>query len=304
MEGDPVPIVYCLLDPAGETQYIRIGRTYRGDSMVMERPPVTDSLLWQAQMEVYMEEYQAGTLLKTYEFLPVTGAPKDSGFFPQDALSLWSGRMKPVPGNEYRLYVYSGNMDLMVTARTTAHGLPEIIDPMKLPGRKVNFEAGQPFTARWYPGNYTGVYEMIFRIHYQDSSGSGIRFRSADYSSGGIYDIRHDQVLDYSMGGPSFFKAMAGQIEPTDSLVRRVISVEFMMISGGLDLSFYYRSVNDAGTNFTNFLDFTNLINGTGIFASRSTIRITNLELSNVTIDEMAHGNIMSSRGFLDSRGQ
>jgi hypothetical protein len=97
---------------------------------------------------------------------------------------------------------------------------------------------------------------------------------------------------------------MAAQIEPADSLTRRVISVEYIMFAGGIDLSFYYRSVNDAGTNFTNFLDYTNLVNGVGIFASRSITRISNLELSNVTIDQLAHGSITGNLGFLDSRGQ
>lgn len=304
MKGNPVPVVYCLLDPGTDIQYIRIGRTYHGDSTLMESPPVKDSLVWQEQMDVYMEEYQAGTLIKTFDFLPAANAEKDSGFYPKEALALWSGNFRPEPGNEYRLYVYFADLDMMVTAKTTAHGLPAVVDPMNLPGRKVNFEAGQPFIARWYPGAYTGVYELIFRIHYQDSTGSGIRFRYADYSSGGIYDIRHNQLVDHPMGGPSFFKAMASQIPDTDTITRRVISAEFIMVTGGLDLSFYYRSVTDAGTNFTNFLDFTNLVNGVGVFASRSITKVSNLELSNVTIDELAHGSETSHLGFKDSRGQ
>lgn len=303
-DGQPVPVVYCLLDPATEVQYVRIGRSYLGGVNGADHSPVSDSTVWDVPHEVYMEEYTAGLKGKTYRFEPDTTIPKDTGFFPVSNLRLYSSAFKPVPGNFYQLYVYFPGLDKMVSSKTTVHGSPDIVDPLPLSIRKINFEPGQPYTIRWYPGMNSGVYQMIFRINYRDSSAFGQEFNTADYSSEGLYNLQTDQMLEYRMGGPSFFTAMAKEIPVISGIVREVVSVEFIMISGGADLGIHYRSGMETGSNFTNLMDFSNIGNGIGIFSSRSVTRIPNLALSGVTLDELARGEQTRSLGFKDSKGQ
>ncbi len=303
MEGSAVPVVYCLLDPASDVQYVRIGRSYRGGDNAMIQSPETDSTVWNIAHEVYIEEYAGDIKGKTYRFDPDNTIEKDSGFFPDNNLRLYSSEFKPVPGNFYHLYVYFPDLDKMVSAKTTVHGTPEILDPLPLSIRKVNFEPGQPFTIRWNPGVYTGVYEMIFRVYYRDSTAAGLEFNSADYSSEGIYNLKTDQMLDYGMGGPSFLTAMAKEIPVISGVVRQVVSVEFIMISGGFDLGVHYRSGKETGSNFTNLMDYSNIGNGVGIFASRSLSRVPNLALSGVTLDLLARSEKTRSLGFTDSKG-
>jgi tRNA (Thr-GGU) A37 N-methylase len=50
-------------------------------------------------------------------------------------------------------------------------------------------------------------------------------------------------------------------------------------------------------------MEYSNIGNGVGIFASRSISRVPNLALSNVTLDELANGDITSALGFKDSKG-
>ena len=302
--GQPVPVVYGLLDPASEVQYLRIGRSYVGGVDAMNQPPVTDSTVWNIPHEVYMEEYTDGLKGNTYRFEPDTIIKKDSGFFPVANLRVYSSGFKPVPGKTYHLYVYFPDLDKMVSAKTTVHGSPTIVDPMPLSIRKINFEPGQPFTIRWYPGLNSGVYQMIFGIYYRDSSAVGQEFNTADYASDGIYNLQTDQMLEYGMGGPSFFAAMAKEIPVITGMVREVISVEFIMISGNDDLGIHYRSGLETGTNFTNLVEYSNIGNGIGIFSSRSVSSVPNLSLSGVTLDQLAHGEQTRSLGFKDSKGQ
>jgi hypothetical protein len=49
-------------------------------------------------------------------------------------------------------------------------------------------------------------------------------------------------MQEYSMGGPSFFQAMAREIPVKPGVVRQVISVEFIMMSGNEDLAIHFRS--------------------------------------------------------------
>lgn len=303
MEGSPVPVVYSLLDPSAVVQYVRISRSYQGGEDAMTHSPGVDSTVWDIPHEVYMEEYANEKRINTYRFEPDNSIQKDSGYFPANNLRLYSSRFKPVPGNFYHLYVYFPDLDKMVSAKTTVHGTPEIVDPLPLSVRKINFEPGQPYTIRWFPGAYTGVYQMIFRLNYKDSTAAGLEFNTADYASEGIFNLKTDQMLDYGMGGPSFFSAMAEKIPVISGIVREVVSVEFIMISGGEDLGIHYRSGLETGSNFTNLMEFSNIGNGIGVFASRSISRVPNLILSEVTVDQLARNEKTRMLGFKDSKG-
>ncbi|MCX6223861.1 MAG: hypothetical protein NTV01_03790 [Bacteroidia bacterium] len=251
-----------------------------------------------------MEEYTDGLKGNTFRFEPDTIIKKDTGFFPVANLRVYSSAFKPIAGNTYRLYVFFPDLDKMVFAKTIVHGSPQIVDPLPLSIRKINFEPGQPFTIRWYPGLNSGVYQMIFRIYYRDSSAVGEEFNSADYASAGIYNLHTDQMLEYPMGGLAFFTAMAKEIPVISGMVRNVISVEFIMTSGGADLGIHYQSSVETGNNFTNLADYSNIDNGLGIFSSRIESRIPNLTLSGVTLDELARGETTRLLGFRDSKGQ
>jgi hypothetical protein len=301
--GQPVPIVYCLLDPADDIQYVRIGRSYVGATTNPDQAPASDSTVWDITHEIYIEEYTNGEKMETYRFDPDSTMKKDTGFFPVSNLRVYSSAFKPVPGNSYQLYVYFPDLDKMVFAKTVVHGSPQIMDPLPLSIRKINFEPGQPYTIRWYPGLNTGVYQMIFRIYYRDSSASGEEFHTADYSSAGVYNLWTDQMMEYGMGGPAFFAAMAKNIPVIPGMVREVISVEFIMISGGADLGIHYQSSVGIENNFTNLAEYSNIGNGLGVFSSRTESRIPNLTLSGVTLDELARGATTRSLGFKDSKG-
>lgn len=302
-DSEPVPIVYCLLDPADSVQYVRIGRSYQAGSNGFSESPEPDSVVWNIQHEVYIEEYADEIRGSTYEFQPDNNISKDSGFFPVTGLRVYSSSFRPVPGYSYRLYVYFPDLDKMVSARMTVHDLPEIMDPLPLSIRKINFEPGQSYVIRWYPGLNTGVYEMVFRIHYRDSTAVGEEFKTADYRSGGIFDLQTSQLQEYGMGGPSFFASMAKEIRVVPGIIREVISVEFIMVSGGTDLGFHFRSGMENGSIFTNLADYTNLRNGIGIFSSRSELHVPNLTLSEVTIDLLAQDEKTRALGFKDSKG-
>ncbi|MFO7617159.1 MAG: DUF4249 family protein [Bacteroidales bacterium] len=303
-EGEPTPVVYCLLDPVNSIQYLRLGRTFRAGEYDPAQIQVPDSTVWNLPHEVYVEEYQSGAKLNRYPFEPFPDGRKDTGYFPDTNLRLYSAAFRPVPGNDYRLYVHFPDLLKMVSARITVHDLPKILDPVPIATRKINFEPGQPFTIRWLPGQHTGVYQMVFRIHYRDSIAGGIEFHQADYLTGGLFNQQANLMQESQMGGPSFFSAMASQIPEVPGIVREVASVEFILLSGGIDLGFLFRSDVERGTLFTNLGNYTNLVNGIGVFSSRTVQHIPNLTLSEVTLDLLARGETTKNLGFRDSKGK
>lgn len=302
--GHPVPIVYCLLDPTCETQYVRVGKSYQAGDASAVNPPVPDSTVWNITHEVYIEEYENGKKENIYRFAPDSTIKKDTGFFPDTNLRVYSAEFRPIGGKTYQLYVFFPELNLMAAARTIVHEAPDIVDPLSLSIRKITFETGLPYTIRWYPGQNTGVYLMTFRIHYRDSTAAGLEVNSADYTSEGYFEQRTQQMLEYNMSGGGFYSAMAQKIPIRNGVVRSVASVEFIMVTGGTDLGFLYRTSIEQGSNFTNLSDYTNIGNGIGIFSSRIVTKVLNLSLSNLTLDQLARSDLTSSLGFTDSKGK
>lgn len=303
-DSNPLPIVYSLLDPASETQYVRIGKSYQPNDNTATNPPASDSTVWDITHEVYIEEYTDGIKGKTFRYKPDTTIKKDTGFFPVTNLRVYSSAFKPVSGNTYQLYVYFPDLDLMASAKTIVHGSPDIVDPLPLSIRKITFDTGTSYKIRCYPGQNTGIYQMTFRIHYLDSTTAGLEVNSADYTSEAIFEQRSNQILTFTMGGGGFYEAMSNEIPIKQGVVRSVVSVEFIIITGGNDLGFLYRTSIGQGGNFNNLSEYTNIGNGIGIFSSRIVTRIPNLTLSNVTLDLLAHSEITRSLGFTDSKGE
>lgn len=76
------------------------------------------------------------------------------------------------------------------------------------------------------------------------------------------------------------------------------------MLSGGRDLGFLYRSDVERGNLFTNLENYSNLVNGLGVFSSKVEQHIPNLMLAEVTLDLLARGETTKHLGFRDSKGQ
>jgi len=145
---------------------------------------------------------------------------------------------------------------------------------------------------------------MIFRVHYRDSIPGYVEFHQADYVSGGLYNMEANLMQESNLGGPSFFTSMAAQIPAIPGVVREVTSVEFIMLSGGRDLGFLYRSDVERGNLFTNLENYSNLVNGLGVFSSKVEQHIPNLMLAEVTLDLLARGETTKHLGLRDSKGQ
>jgi len=301
--GQAVPVVYCLLNPQSNIQYVRISRSYTGDSATWSRPPVHDSMMWDVPCSIYIEEMVGNQAGPFVWFYPDTVPEKDSGFFPVTAHAVYRAEFRPKVNTRYQLYVYFPDLDRMVSGRTWVHQPPEIIDPASIQGRTISFDTIQPYKTRWLPGNYSGLYQVLFRLHYSDSTARNYRFLTADFSSDLIFDTRYGVTLEHAMNGSRFYEAIARQVPEKSGTIREVISLEFILFAGGTDLALLYNTSTRAGTSFYGLNDFSNLTNGVGIFSSLTRSSVTNLQLSNLTLDRLAHGSMTGHLGFRDSKG-
>jgi hypothetical protein len=300
---DPVPVVWCLLNPDVKDQYVRLGRSFLNDPENPGNPPVTDSTVWSVPVTVYIEEMQNGLSVNIFPFHPVAAPPKDSGFFPEDNLRLYQANFQPNRLATYRLYVHFPDDNRIVTGVTTISGRPEVNDPMDIPGRKISLQSDVQFTARWGPGEGRGIYQGLFIINYSEILNEQSSVYQVFLHMDPVLGLGSEMEMTDILSGNRFLKEMVKQIPVREGTERNVINVQFKLYKGGEELALQ-TSPDLQETTISNTLNqYTNLTNGIGIFSSMQQVTINNLQLSNTTLNELAHSELTHNLGFKDIHG-
>jgi len=301
--GDPVPVVYCLLNPDVSDQYIRLGRSYLTDPLKPDEPPLTDSTVWNMPVVVYVEEWQDGVPVNTFRFDPVTAPAKDSGYFPADNLRLYKAGFIPKRLTEYHVYVHFPDDYRIVTGITEIPDRPIVYDPLEMPGRKINLQTGVQYTLRWAPGEGRGIFQGQFEFVYAEEVG--------DVSSLNQVIIKLDPILALGepieitdiISGNRFLADMASQVPFREGAQRKVVNVRFGLLKGGEELALQVSPDLQQTTLSGSLNEYTNLVNGIGLFSSVQQVSVNNLVLSNTTLNELAHSDLTQNLGFKDIHG-
>ena len=301
--ADPVPVVWCLLNPDVNEQYVRLGRSFLPDPNNPDYQPIADSTVWSLPVTVYAQELQDGLPIRTFLFDPVAAQTKDSGFFPNDNLRLFKADFQPTRLATYRLYVHFPDDDRIISGVTTLPGLPVVYDPLEIPGRKISLQVGVQFTARWAPGEGRGIYQGLFIINYQETVNEQSSVYQAYMKMYPILGLGTAIEMSDILSGNRFLEEMAKQIPFRVGAERSVINIQFKLFKGGEELALQV-SPDLQQTTISNSLNqYTNLVNGLGIFSSLQQVSVNNLQFSNTTLNELAHSELTQNLGFKDIHG-
>lgn len=301
--GDPVPVVYCLLNPDGHVQYVRLGRSFLPDPKNPEAPPVADSTIWNLPVEVYMEEWIAGRPARTIFFEPIEAPVKDTGFFPTEGLRVYSAHFSPTILTTYRLYVHFPDDQRILSATTNVPGWPIIYDPMEIPGRRINFQSGLSYTIRWLSAENAGIYQGFFDLYYEEDFEGNQELHQITISSDpALYLASSNEDLQRTLNGERFFDQILRDVPVREGAVRRVVNLRFRFYTGGEELGLYVSPELQPTTIANNLNLYTNFDNGIGLFSTLQVTYVNNLQLSSTTLDQLANGSQTGHLGFVDSQ--
>ncbi|MFO7616064.1 MAG: DUF4249 family protein [Bacteroidales bacterium] len=302
--GDPVPVIYCLLNPDENVQCVRLGRSFLPDPANPGAPPVTDSTVWNLPVEVYVEEWNNGFPGRTILFEPGNAPVKDTGFFPTGNLRIYSAQFTPKIQTTYRLYVHFPDDGRIISASTTVPDRPHIYDPMDVPGRKINFQTGTNYTIRWLTAKGAGIYQGFFDLYYEEQFDDGLTVHQITFDSEPVLNLV-SSVEDSKkvLSGANFFNQILEKVPAREGAVRRVVNLRFRFYTGGEELALYVSPELQTTTIANNLNLYSNFDNGIGLFSTLQVTYVNNLQLSNTTLNELAHGSKTRHLGFLDAHG-
>jgi hypothetical protein len=301
--SDPVPVVYCLLNPDVSEQYVRLGRSYLTDPLKPDEPPITDSTVWNLPVEVYIEEWRDGVPVNTFRFDPVTAPAKDSGYFPADNLRLYKAGFIPKRLTEYHIYVHFPDDYRIVTGITEIPGKPDVYDPLDMPGRKINLQTGVQYTLRWAPGEGRGIFQGQFEFVYVEEVGTVSSLNQVILKLDPILALGEPIEITDIISGNRFLNEMVKQVPFREAAQRNVVNVRFRLFKGGEELALQVSPELQQTTLSGSLNEYTNLVNGIGLFSSVQQMSVNNLVLSNTTLNELAHSELTQALGFKDIHG-
>lgn len=298
-EGDTIPVVYCLLNPQEDIQYLRLAKIYTVTKETYQNNPVPDSTQLSEPSLIYIEEYDENEDVEEIYYFSQTDFPvRDSGLFSDHSYSLYKAEFKPVEGKTYILYVYFPDKDKIISGKTVVMDIPVLIDPVDVPYRMITFDSLSRMVVRWTPAQNGGLYQGVFRFHYAEQSGGNTDNKYVDFATPLFSGIEAEYVSEKVINPNNFFINLSENIPIITGVIRIPISIEFQFYATGIDVALQIHSTGSRSGDFPSIFEYSNLIGGVGIFSSFVSFRVPNLKLSPVSIRNLQTHPLTRDLGF------
>lgn len=298
-DSDPIPIVYCFLNPDDSIQYLRLSKTFTMPTGNPGYVPTAEDLIFTEEPEIYLEEDGSGVEQTFYKCNPTDVIKKDSGWFPVDGMQLFATRCKIKTDTKYSLVIHFHSNHTIVFGQTTSLGSEfQVIDPGLVNYREVDLYTNRDYYIRFYPVVHAPVYQTTLTFVYDEiRDGFPERKTISIQFDPMIVENPDAPYIEQRVSGYRFLKELSQQIL-VDSLVsRRPVCFNFQISCGGIELA--YRIKSEKNISAISQIVYTNIDNGEGLFSSLSRRYVNGVKLSPFTIDSIAGSSLTKKLGFL-----
>lgn len=291
--------VYALLDPNSTWQFVKINKVFiNPNSKASDIAKVSDSLYFDSITPEIIEN-ESGRRIKLQK---ANIALKDSGMFANSPNYIYVTNEQLFMNNTYRLEVKLPATGKVVTAYTNMSNRPQVYDPIN----SLNIPLANTFNIRFLTAAKAKIYDGYIYFNYTEIDKFDTTKRVdktvewkilRSYRS--ITDKGGENVV-YRINGILFYDLLMNSIPVNSAVTRRFRPCEFVMVSGNLELDNYIQASTPSIGIVQKQSEYTNITNGIGIFASRYTFYISNINLTPATRSTIINAAPYSSLGFVN----
>lgn len=302
-------VVYGLLNPGENTHYVRIQKAYLVNGNALDYAKVPDSIQYNpSDLTVVIEERDSTTdvLKRTIALTPVIGAEKDTGIFASTNHVIYK-----TPDNEkifsqfvYKLVITNNKTGKVITGKTKLVK-NTVADFFKTPGAgSVNWNSpiGTGYTMRWNVVGNGKIYQPEVVFYFKEVNvvtGDTIqdslawRFVAIEYNP----QLNAD-IMELNVPQNSFYEFVGNRLSPKPNIKRIIGWLNFKCYIGTDDLNTYI-NVNKPSIGIIQEKPlYTNITNGIGIFAARSSYIKRLVPLSEQSKDTLIFGKYTQNLSF------
>ncbi len=299
-EDIATPVVYCILNQDQDIQSLRLSRSY--NSFRADVPPNSpDSIHFERALDVALEQVKDGFVEKRTFFKPVE-IVKDSGFFPVNEHWIYQTEMKILPNTKYNLIIYLENSDKIIFSTCTTVTPFEIVNPAYPDVRDLHFQTDHNPLFYWTASANGGIYQIGFILHYDEISISGVEKKETKLAFNTKF-VHEEAIglINQSINSNQFYIKLNEQLTSDPQILRQFTSIDAYVVCGGSELA-YLVKLQTQGQSFS-LMEFTNILNGIGVFSSVLSRQTIDFNLTDATIDSLAYGHYTYDLNFLDRNG-
>ncbi|CAN5918221.1 hypothetical protein BH11BAC7_BH11BAC7_15980 [soil metagenome] len=301
-------VVYGLLDPSIDTQYVRIEKAFLGPDNALSMAQNFDSINYPGGLNVYLSKFNAnGVLVASYAMNFDTSKSKNAGIFssPRQVLySIPTADILPFDATfTYRIDVSHGTISVNATTSLVSNFV--ISRPS---GTTIDLRKITPTTkvlVEWNGSANARIYQVAARFYYRERNQSNVVVNKVapDWLIRTVKTTQSNasslQSIDFDPNG--FYQYLANVLvnDPNVS-AREADSIKFVVYAGGEALS-TYMEVNAPSTSLAQEKPvYTNINGGLGVFSSRYEKLTNKMTFTFATRDTIAKGQFSCHLQFLD----
>jgi hypothetical protein len=305
-----IPIVFCILDPSEEYQYVKVNKAFLGKMNVTDMAQISDSLFFKDSVLITLKKFQGAVERRSWTFDYCDTVQKARGFFGNSKNILY---MKKIEfgtcdaNTSFVLNIDIGNGKHRLKSEVKLVSEMGIFQPAEnVPHISIVSKNG--FNFKYYAGNSACIFESHFRFNYLEVTGRDTVKKSLIYK---FFDkifaaTDKNDLRDGKLDVPSFYQYVASnlpQVEGRKYLADMPNSCELIIMSA--EENYYiYTQVTSPSTGIIQFRpDYTNIISEIegnkclGLFASRNSYRRA-YKFSIATLDSLYRGMYTEKLGF------
>jgi hypothetical protein len=311
-----ITVAYGLLDAKQDTHWIRIQKAFLGDDNALLYSIIPDSLYYPATMDAWILAYNStNTKVDSFHLTRLTNVfVKDPGVFATDSTVLYQGVRNLNLNYTYKLFIKKPNGDTTSAQTVLTNDVTMAYPPTS--GTPLDWEPttiGQTktITFRWVHDPNSYAYQIGFIFHYQEWTlanptpvDTSFTYYFPIFRPTSDFSCFGNQVC-YEIDKPIFYQMVVDHIPEdlpgtpnNDIRLRKFISMDVSILQASYEL-YSYITINAPSLSYVQKVSaYTNVVNGLGIFGSRTTGGVNGLVLDTQTKDSLRLGQYTYQLNF------
>jgi len=314
-----VPVVYGLLDFDSSVQYIKVERIFvdsKTSAYTLAKNP--DSVYYPKSLQVMISGYNAaGIEQTTHNFSlvdgdTIPGFKKEAGVFANSPNLFYRLKSKLNKDYTYKLSIKKADGTEIASGKTNLANKIVINNPSPLYNPfYITFVNRYSTPQDQIVYNYTSgkngkVFDLVIRMNYKEINkiSHDTVYKFIDWPAVSSMVSSNDlgtESIDAPFNGQNFFSYLAVNLKPNPQVDRVAIDFDITFFSGNLPFK-TYMDVALAQSGFTSGNvqpDYTNIVGGLGLFASRTVTYKRHNLIKSPSLDSLRKGTRSGGLGFI-----
>jgi hypothetical protein len=154
----------------------------------------------------------------------------------------------------------------------------------------------------WTKSLNAAIYQLGFMMHYLEMQEDQTLEKEILIPLKSIFYLETTtNLFTYPINSTNFYNYLAEVLPADPTVLRKCLTIDAVIISGGEELGYYMR-IQESGQTFS-LMDFSNIKNGIGIFSSKVLRKIDGFKLTEQSVDSLAYGHATRLLNFVDRTG-